>query len=436
MVGMNEDAKLRGGCQGFALAKSMDAADDPKGEQPLVKGRAPKTPKPAAPKGRVFAPMVTVDPGETAVRSSGYGNSADQVPVEAPIVSVIDASAERALTRTAVADVGGRRSKECLLPRSAAFNASSSTLLVTCLGTDALVELDARGLDPARLERRRWNMPAGPTGVAVDPAGARAIVWSQFDRELAVVDLAASKSASAVVRVAAHRSAKSKVTPQVAWGRELFHKTDDARISQDGRACASCHPDGREDALTWSTPDGPRQTIMLAGRLQASGPFSWSGVHDDIKTHVKVTFQRLGGLGLPDHDARFDELDALTAYLDAMPAPNRVENEDMDLETRQLAARGKELFFADKQGCASCHVGGGGTDREKHDVGSAVPKADPKSNFDTPTLRFVGGTAPYFHDGRYGTLDELLTGSDAKMGHTMHLPRRDVVALKTYLETL
>ena len=81
-------------------------------------------------------------------------------------------------------------------------------------------------------------------------------------------------------------------------------------------------------------------------------------------------------------------------------------------------------------------MGGGGTDSKKHDVGSAVPKVDPKATFDTPTLRFVGGTGPYFHDGRYGTLDELLTGSDAKMGHTMHLSRRDVLALKTYLETL
>ena len=31
------------------------------------------------------------------------------------------------------------------------------------------------------------------------------------------------------------------------------------RLSGDGRACASCHPDGRDDGLVWSTPNGPRQ---------------------------------------------------------------------------------------------------------------------------------------------------------------------------------
>ena len=56
----------------------------------------------------------------------------------------------------------------------------------------------------------------------------------------------------------AARHQGSWVTPQIARGRALFRVTDDGRLSRDGRACASCHPDGRDDALTWSTPDGPR----------------------------------------------------------------------------------------------------------------------------------------------------------------------------------
>ena len=434
MVGSAEDSKVRGGCQGFALAKSVDADSSDKSERPMVKGTVLKEKAPAAPRGRIFAPMVTVDPGEAQVRSAGYGNAVDQVPVEAPIVSVIDSSAERSLTRQVLAD-GRRHTKECLLPRAATYNPVSSTLLVTCLGTDTLVEMDSRGFDPSRLERRRWSVPAGPTGVAVDTAASRAVVWSQFDRELAVIDLAAGKgSSAAVVRVPVNRKAKSKVTPQIAWGREIFHKTDDTRISGDGRACASCHPDGREDALTWSTPEGPRQTIMLAGRIEGTAPYAWFGNHADLKTHVKTTFTRLGGTGLPDHDGRYDELDALVAYLNAMPAPAQ-GTEDLAGAQLELVARGKKLFFAEQQGCASCHVGGAGTDSDKHDIGSGV-SADPKPDFDTPSLRFVSGTAPYFHDGRYSTLDELLASSDSKMGHTMQLSRRDVTALKAYLETL
>jgi hypothetical protein len=56
--------------------------------------------------------------------------------------------------------------------------------------------------------------------------------------------------------------------------------------------------------------------------------------------------------------------------------------------------------------------------------------------FDTPSLAFVGGTAPYFHDGRYATLDALLVESDGKMGHTHALSREDRAAMIAHLESL
>lgn len=432
----NVGSKLRGGCQGFALAKSVVAEDDEEprlAEKPLIKGQAPKPPPKAAPKpkGRVFAPMVTVDPGELTIRSSGYGNPMALTPTEAPIVSVIDGAAERALTTNVLAD-GSRHAGECLLPRSAATNPSDGALFVTCLGIDAVLELDSRGIDPMRLERRRWNVPAGPTGIAIDTGGKRAVVWSQFDRELSVIDL--DSEGEAVKRVAASRKAKSEITPEIAWGRRLFHRTDDPRIAKDGRACASCHPDGREDALTWSTPDGPRQTIMLAGRTHSTAPFSWMGNHSNLRAHVKETFRRLGGMGLPDTPGNKGEIDALIAYLGSMRGPS-IEGARADEDQMKLVARGRDLFFEDAQGCATCHVGGSGTDSAKHDLGmSAASHA--RGAFDTPALRFVSGTAPYFHDGRYATLEELLLGSDGKMGHTLQLSRQDVTALKAYLETL
>jgi DNA-binding beta-propeller fold protein YncE/mono/diheme cytochrome c family protein len=433
--------KLRGGCQGFALAKSVVAEDDDEpfaAEKPLIKGQAPKPPKATPkPKGRVFAPMVTVDPGELSVRSSGYGNSVALTPTEAPIVSVIDGAAERALTTSVLAD-GSRHAGECLLPRAAAVSPSNGALFVACLGIDAVLELDGRGIDPMRLERRRWSVPSGPTGLAVDAGGKRAVVWSQFDRELSVIDLGdgdkAGSSATNVKRVATSRKAKSEITPEIAWGRRLFHRTDDPRIARDGRACASCHPDGREDALTWSTPDGPRQTIMLAGRMTTTAPYSWMGNHGDLRAHVKETFRRLGGIGLPDNAGSFDELDALIAYLNSMRGPS-AEGARADADQMKLVSRGKELFFEDAQGCATCHVGGSGTDSVKHDLG-AVAASDGRGGFDTPALRFIAGTAPYFHDGRYATLEELLAGADGKMGHTLQLSRQDVTALKAYLETL
>jgi DNA-binding beta-propeller fold protein YncE len=441
VVGDSREDKMREGCQGFALAKSVSGKEAADGERPPVAGTAPApaapraAPQASTPSGRVFAPMVTVEPGDSTVRSSGYGNPVDVVPTEAPIVSVVDAAAERTLTRAVLSD-GARHSDECLLPRAAAFHGGSGTLLVTCLGNDALVELDARGADPSRLERRRWKVSAGPTGVAIDPVRDRAVVWSQFDRALTVIDLAPARVTDTPTRVSFARDKDSNVAPLAAWGRELFHRTDDRRISGDGRACASCHPDGREDALTWSTPDGPRQTIMLAGRTRDSAPFSWLGAHADLKTHIRTTFRRLGGNGLPDAEATLDETDALVAYLESMPAPNPARIEGQASDRARLARRGQELFFADAQACASCHLSGTGTDGSVHDVGSRAPSADARATFDTPSLRFLSGTAPYFHDGRYATLDALLASGDGKMGHTLHLSREDVVALRTYLETL
>ena len=56
--------------------------------------------------------------------------------------------------------------------------------------------------------------------------------------------------------------------------------------------------------------------------------------------------------------------------------------------------------------------------------------------FDTPGLGFLEGRAPYFHDGRYQTLRQLLLASDGKMGHTAQLSNADLNALEAYLRTL
>lgn len=56
--------------------------------------------------------------------------------------------------------------------------------------------------------------------------------------------------------------------------------------------------------------------------------------------------------------------------------------------------------------------------------------------FDTPSLRFVGGTAPYLHDGRYPTVRAALTGMDGMMGHVGQLDAEELDALLAYLQTL
>ena len=72
----------------------------------------------------------------------------------------------------------------------------------------------------------------------------------------------------------------------------------------------------------------------------------------------------------------------------------------------------------------------------RHQVMTQPLPGAPSEGFDTPSLRFIGGTAPYFHDGRYKTLDDLLLAPDHVMGDSTRLSRQDRAALVAYLETL
>jgi cytochrome c peroxidase len=61
---------------------------------------------------------------------------------------------------------------------------------------------------------------------------------------------------------------------------------------------------------------------------------------------------------------------------------------------------------------------------------------DPEPKFKTPSLRFVAGTPPYFHDGSAETLADLVEQDKDTMGKTSHLSDEDKAALVAFLETL
>jgi DNA-binding beta-propeller fold protein YncE len=447
--GQTVDPKIRRGCQGYALASAIDTSTTPDGqtlpvpiigEKPQVQPQPPTPNKPApvrpavpAPNpprtpnmaaGRLFAPFVTVDPGDE--RITYYGNPNDTVGTEISQVSVIDTAAERVLTRSVLSlrSVGQGATRECLLPRASAFG--NGSVYVACLGIDALVEYDARGVDPARNETRRWAVPAGPTGVAIDAAGGLAVVWSQFDRALSLVKL--TGEAEPVMQMPLSRKAGFGLTGEAALGRVLYHKSGDGRVSQEGLACASCHPDGREDAITWSTTDGPRNTPMLAGRLADTGPYSWQGNHATLEIHIEDTIKRLRGRGLPQN-----EIQALTAYLRTAETPHA--RPATGAEKQRQIEEGKAVFFSAESACSTCHADTKGfTDGTTHDV-RVQPTGSPQL-LDTPSLRYLSGTAPYFHDGRYQTLQAMVEANDHAMGYTLNLSRGQRLALVAYLESL
>lgn len=273
-----EDLRARRtGSQGYALAK-VDL--EPKDRDGLE---------------RILAPMASVDPGDfERSQSVYYGPPFDGVPKEAPIVGTVDPERRRRIADVLLSISDKPIARECLLPRAAAVRERTFSLLVACLGIDALLDLDARSLDPFRAERRRFSLPPGPQGVAVDEESGRAVVFSQMAAALTILRLDAGGDA-VTVPLDYHPDPELAAA---ARGRLLFYRTDDVRIAVDGVACSSCHPDGRDDANTWTTPMGPRQTPMLAGRMLGTAPYGWEGDRATLADYIANTVMRLGGRGM------------------------------------------------------------------------------------------------------------------------------------------
>lgn len=367
--------------------------------------------------GRVLAPGVLVDPWPIIDAAGTYGGRQWSLdPSTTFTVATLRPGEEKpTLARSPALGLA-----DCLLPRAAALHEKGNELLVACLGRDELVSYDARPTAVSARARRRWKVASGPTGLAVDEAGQRAVVWSQFESTLSLIAL--GEGAGAPERIAI--APRAPLDARLARGRRLFHDVGSSKIAFDGRACASCHLDGRDDGLSWVTRDGPRQTPMLLGRLEGTAPYGWLGEHKTLAVHFATTLRRLGGAGLDTN-----ERDAIFAWVQSLRAP-----EEPARPESALIARGDALFHADDTSCAACHRGELTTDLDRHDVMTGT-RYDIK-RFDVPSLRFVGHSAPYLHDGRYPTLRAMLDGMDGKMGFTGHLSSEDRDALAAYVGSL
>ncbi len=81
--------------------------------------------------------------------------------------------------------------------------------------------------------------------------------------------------------------------------------------------------------------------------------------------------------------------------------------------------RGMKLFFSERTRCSVCHSGFLFTDLQFHNTGTSMFYADwgryyvtkdykDRYKFITPSLRNVEVSAPYLHDGKYKTLEEVI----------------------------
>src|SRR5215813_5773502 len=124
-------------------------------------------------------------------------------------------------------------------------------------------------------------------------------------------------------------------------------------------------------------------------------------------------------------------LDALTAYvqeIDFLPnlklgARGRLVATATEAERRGEALFAKAFPHDPALSCAGCHQPAGAfVDHVQHDVGSG-------GLFKTPTLLNANFNAPYFHDGRYETFDQVIEHFDRTYGLGLSAgDRSDLVA--------
>lgn len=206
------------------------------------------------------------------------------------------------------------------------------------------------------------------------------------------------------------------------WGHALFNKKA-GEFSPI--ACASCHPEGREDGRTWQFASiGPRRTQTVAGDVLNTMPLHWDGDMSSLHDLMGEVFvNRMGGVEQPA-----DRVDALGEWMQTLKPLPAAEPTDAS-----AVARGDELFHNPEVGCVTCHGGASLTSNATVDVGTG--KA-----FQVPTLLGVAQRAPFMHDGCAPTLRERFEnpscgGGDAH-GKTSQLGSNEIDDLIAYLETL
>lgn len=252
---------------------------------------------------------------------------------------------------------------------------------------------------------------ANPRGLAMTPDGTELWAANYLGNSLTVIDTAAAKVTATI-----DLGPASRVDPSIL-GQYLFNN---AALTQSQRfTCSSCHPDGATDGLTWNfvhVKDGfdRRNTRDLRTQVAQTAPFRWSGFEKTLDGFIVDEVTGLLGGPTPSRT----QMQALAGALNQLRLPpNPYRNADGSLTP--AAARGEQLFQG-KAGCSGCHAGAqhGGTGLSAW-IGTTRRES---LKVDVPQLTGVYDSAPYLHDGRARTLEEIWESYNPEQLHgKMHL---------------
>ncbi len=336
-------------------------------------------------------------------------------------------------------------------PRALAFTHDGRYALMVDANSEDVLIVDAAARVEAALVR---PLPGSmPDGILISPDDTVAFVSERVSGDVAVLNLDRSSGALqvSVDGPAIPRLVTDPMPAALRLGQSLFNSANSAAFpttTDHWIACATCHMEGRSDAVTWKFTQGPRDTPSNAGGMIGTGFLFRTADRNQVQDYWHTINVEQGGQF--DPTAQGALLDALASYVNlAIPLPVPPTTDPARV------AAGAQVFAA--SGCASCHSGPRFTDSGEgnptldlagvvllHDIGTCITvgfpdmahedvDGDPRAAcaFDTPSLNGVASSPPYLHDGSAATLADAI----AKMPGAPSSPN-DVTALVEYLRSL
>ena len=207
----------------------------------------------------------------------------------------------------------------------------------------------------------------------------------------------------------------------VAKGLQLFN---DPGVSGGGAvSCATCHfSTGHTtnktyvglDVVADGDPNG-RSTPTLWGAGNRS-VYGWAGSAPTLEESIKgIIVNRMKGA-----EPSPENLAALSAYVRSLPSQRnwQLTEDGTPLPVATSAVKRGFDIFVGEGGCGTCHILPNLDKPNRDDVGTG-------GKFKVPSLRSVGLTAPYFHDGRTASLRDAVKSMwevYAKKMDTGHVP--------------
>jgi len=285
---------------------------------------------------------------------------------------------------------------------------------------------------------KRIKVGQSPRGMAVSPDNKYLYVADGLDDAISVIDIKKRARVNVI-----DLGGPKKIT-QARYGERIFHSAEYTFARQF--SCHSCHPDGGTDGITYDIePDGlgfnPVNNRTLRG-INDTAPFKWTGKNPTLKRQCGP---RLAAFFTRIDPFTSEQSEALERYIVTIPRPPNRNQKSQGLTPAQR--RGKRLFereydnsgnqIPQEKRCIYCHRPPYYTDRESADVGTAS-WLDTDTTFDVPHLNNIYATAPYLHDGRAKSLEEIWTiyNPTDTHGQTNDLTKDQLNDLIEYLKIL